>query len=264
MLPLKDVNPTTRTAWVTIGLIVLNVVIFLLWEPTFQSQAKQETFFFCRAEIPYEVSHTTSLAQGGAGARHAIAQDYGPKAAAPLQRYLQQQCPNKNWLLSILVAMFLHGGWLHIAGNMLYLWIFGNNVEDRLGALPYLAFYLLGGIAASALELAFGPNSTVPTLGASGAIAAVLGGYIVLFPKARVKTLVFFFFITWIELPASVVLGVWFVLQLFSGVGSVGGQMSDVAYWAHVGGFVFGLAVAWLFYRGRGARGLPEAAGYRY
>jgi membrane associated rhomboid family serine protease len=264
MIPLKDTNPTTRTAWVTIGLIALNVVIFLLWEPSFASQSRQETFFFCQAEISYEVTHTTSLAEGGSGARSALAADYGRKNAAPLQRYLQQQCPNKNWWLAVFVSMFLHGGWLHIGGNMLYLWIFGNNVEDRLGALPYLGFYLLGGLAASALQIAFGPSSTIPSLGASGAIAAVLGAYFVLWPRARVKTLVIFFFITWIEIPASVLLGFWFVLQLFSGVGSISGQTSDVAYWAHVGGFVFGLLVAWLFYRDRGTRGLPETRGYGY
>src|SRR5439155_4613178 len=119
-------------------------------------------------------------------------------------------------------AMFLHAGWLHIGGNMLFLWVFGNNVEDRLGPIPYLLFYLLGGVAAFALQLALAPNSAIPTLGASGAIAAVLGAYLVAFPRARVLTLVFFFFITLLELPASVVLGLWFVLQLFSGVGELG------------------------------------------
>src|SRR6266540_2374863 len=162
---------------------------------------------------------------------------------------------DKNVNLSILVAMFLHGGWLHIGGNMLYLWIFGNNVEDRLKPGLYLVFYLLGGLAATGLQLAIGPASTIPNLGASGAIAAVLGSYLVLFPHARVYTLVIFFFITTIELPAVALLGFWFILQLFSGVGSVGADVSGgVAYWAHVGGFAFGAAVTWLFFRDQGER----------
>jgi membrane associated rhomboid family serine protease len=160
--------------------------------------------------------------------------------------------------MSIFVAMFLHGGWLHIAGNMLFLWIFGNNIEDRLGYFVFPAFYLLGGVAAAGLQLAFDPNSAVPNLGASGAIGAVLGAYAVLFPHARVTTLVIFFFITVIEIPAAYVLGGWFLLQIFSGVGQLGIDVNaGVAYWAHVGGFGFGAIVALLFYRRRG-RGRPE------
>ena len=118
--------------------------------------------------------------------------------------------------------MFLHGGWLHIGGNMLFLWVFGNNVEDRLGYLVYPLFYVLGGLAAAGLQIAFAPDSTIPSLGASGAIGAVLGAYAVLFPNARVTTLVIFFFITVVEVRAILVLGVWFLLQLFSGVGQLG------------------------------------------
>jgi membrane associated rhomboid family serine protease len=150
----------------------------------------------------------------------------------------------------VFVAMFLHGGWLHIGGNMLFLWIFGNNVEDRLGIVPYVLLYLAGGIAATALQVAIGPNSVIPNLGASGAIAGVLGTYLVLFPKARVLTLIFFFFITVIELPASLVLGAWFVLQFFSGIGSLGSQVNGgVAYWAHVGGFALGVIAAVTIFR---------------
>ena len=255
MIPIRDMNPTRRFAWVTVGIIAANVAIFLLWQPTFQSEDKQQTFFFCRAEIPYEITHQTSLARGGLGAREAIETDFSasPQEAAALQRFLRGQCANKSWWGSVFVAMFLHGGWLHIAGNMLFLWIFGNNIEDRLGRVSFLVFYVLGGLAAAALQLAFGPSSAVPNLGASGAIAAILGAYLVLFPRARVYTLVFFFFITAIELPALVVLGAWFVLQLFSGVGGLGTQVNGgVAYWAHVGGFLFGMTGAWLFFRGRG------------
>jgi membrane associated rhomboid family serine protease len=255
VIPIRDMNPTRRFAWVTVGIIAANVAIFLLWQPSFQSEQKQQTFFFCHAEIPYEITHQTSLANGGAGARLAIETDFriSSQQAAALQQDLQGACGNKSWWESIFVAMFLHGGWLHIAGNMLFLWIFGNNVEDRMGRVSFVVFYLLGGLAATGLQLAFGPSSAVPNLGASGAIAAILGAYIVMFPRARVYTLVFFFFITAIELPAVVVLGVWFVLQLFSGVGGLGTQVNGgVAYWAHVGGFVFGMLGAWLFFRRRG------------
>jgi membrane associated rhomboid family serine protease len=235
-------------------------VAFLLWQPTFETGRRaavdQQTFYWCHAAIPFEVTHETSLAEGGAPASRAIDRAYGPNSG--LQPYLQRQCPAKGWLASIFVAMFLHAGWLHIGGNMLFLWVFGNNVEDRLGPLPYLLFYLLGGVAAFALQLALAPTSAIPTLGASGAIAAVLGAYLVAFPRARVLTLVIFFLITLVELPAYLVLGLWFVLQLFSGVGELGTAVnSGVAYWAHVGGFVFGVGVGLLFLRGRGREAFP-------
>jgi membrane associated rhomboid family serine protease len=256
MLPLKDRNPTRRVPFVTIAIIAVNVAAFLLWQPTFESGPRatldQQTFYWCHAAIPFEVAHQTDLAEGGTAARLAIQESYGASVAVDLQAYLQQTCPAKSWLESIFVAMFLHAGWLHIGGNMLFLWVFGNNIEDRLGPFVYLAFYFLGGIAAFLLQLALAPNSAVPTLGASGAIAAVLGAYLVAFPRARVVTLVFFFFITLLELPAYVVLGLWFVLQLFSGVGELGTAVnSGVAYWAHVGGFAFGAIVGLLFLRGR-------------
>src|SRR5437867_3225340 len=237
MLPIKDLNPTTRTAWVTIGLIAANVVIFLLWQPTFSnSDIKQELFFFCHAEIPWETTHQTSLAQGGSEAVAAINNDQIGIPGQALQQALQEGvhgrtssgqrvdvpgCPHKSWWQSIFVAMFLHGGWLHIGGNMLFLWIFGNNVEDKLGPILYLLFHIGAGIAASVGQLLIDTNSIVPNLGASGAIAGVLGAYIVMFPRRRVLTVVFFFFITAIWLPAWAVLGAWFILQLFNGVGAV-------------------------------------------
>ena len=253
MIPIRDSNPTRRIPFVTLALIAANVAVFVFWQPTFGTQGEQQLFYFCHAEIPWETSHQTNLAQGGAEAHDALEADFGPGNAAVIQRAVQQECPNKSWLASIFVAMFLHGGLLHIGGNMLFLWIFGNNVEDRLGYVVYPLFYVMGGLAAAGLSLAFGPNSTIPSLGASGAIGAILGAYLVLFPRARVLTLIFFFFITWIELPASVVLLAWFALQLFSGVGQLGTHVSGgVAYWAHVGGFGFGALVAWVFYRRRG------------
>jgi membrane associated rhomboid family serine protease len=257
VIPIRDINPTTRTAWLTMAIIAVNVAIFLLWEPTFAGQEKQEEFFFCNAQIPYELTNQTTLADGGAEARRAIAGSFGAaeSESAGLQEFLRQNCPEKSWLASVFVSMFLHGGWLHIAGNMLFLWVFGNNVEDRLGRITFLLLYVLGGLAATGLQVAFDPNSAVPNVGASGAIAAVLGSYLVMFPRARIHTLVIFFFITFLELPASFVLLAWFVLQLFSGVGGMGNQLGGgVAYWAHVGGFVFGLAVTWAFFRSRGQR----------
>ncbi len=255
MIPIRDANPTRRLPVLTLALIAANVAVFLLWQPTFGSEGEQTTFFYCRAEIPFEVTHQENLAEGGEEARVAIDEDLGPGTGAQIQPALQQECPNKSWLASLFVAMFLHGGWLHLAGNMLFLWIFGNNVEDRLGYVVYPLFYVLGGLAATGLQVAFGPDSTIPSLGASGAIGAILGAYLVLFPGARVLTLIFFFFITWVELPAIVVLGVWFVLQVFSGVGQLGSELTGgVAYWAHVGGFAFGAIVAWLFYRRRRIR----------
>ncbi|MCI0634888.1 MAG: rhomboid family intramembrane serine protease [Actinobacteria bacterium] len=248
MIPIRDANPTRRVPLITLALIAANVAVFLFWQPSFGTQEEQQVFYFCQAEIPWEVSNQENLARGGLEARLAIAEDYG--RGTQLQALLQQECPDKSWLASVFVAMFLHGGWFHLAGNMLFLWIFGNNVEDRLGYVVYPLFYVMGGLAAAGLQLLFGPNSTIPNLGASGAIGAILGAYLVLFPRTRVLTLIFFFFITWIELPASFVLLAWFVLQIFSGVGQLGTDVGGgVAYWAHVGGFGFGALVAWLFYR---------------
>jgi membrane associated rhomboid family serine protease len=254
MIPLRDTNPTRRFAYVTFALILANVGIFLAWQPTFGSDVEQQTFFFCQAEIPWEVTHRTNLAHGGALAAETLTEQLQTDGSQ-VQAFLAERCPAKSWLLSVFVAMFLHGGWLHIAGNMLFLWIFGNNVEDRVGVVSYVLLYISGGLAAAALQIAFGPDSVIPNLGASGAIAAVLGAYIVMFPRARVLTLVIFFLITAVELPAFIVLGVWFFLQFFNGVGSLGQELnSGVAYWAHVGGFALGVAVAYLFFpRDRGS-----------
>ncbi|MGH2590211.1 MAG: rhomboid family intramembrane serine protease [Actinomycetota bacterium] len=274
MIPIRDSNPTRRVPVLTLGLLAANVAIFLFWQPTLGGDdVEQQIFFFCNAEIPFEVSHQENLAEGGAEARRALDEDFlrpgqPPGAGEQIQAIVQQECPDKSWLASIFVAMFLHGSWLHIAGNMLFLWVFGNNVEDRLGYLVFPLFYVMGGIAAAGLQLAFDPSSTIPSLGASGAIGAVLGAYAVSFPHARVTTLVVFFFITVVEVPAVFVLGAWFVLQVFSGVGQLGIDVGGgVAYWAHIGGFGFGAIVAWLFYRRPGparpeARGIPARPDY--
>jgi membrane associated rhomboid family serine protease len=150
--------------------------------------------------------------------------------------------------LTLLSSQFLHGGWLHLLGNLLYLWIFGNNVEDRMGRAGFLLFYLVGGVVAGLTQVAIDPESTIPTIGASGAIAATLGAYLVFFPGAKVTSLVFLgFFYQLVRVPAAIVLVLWFVLQLLDGIGSLGlSQGGGVAFFAHIGGFVFGAAVAWL------------------
>lgn len=168
------------------------------------------------------------------------------------------------WWLTIITSMFMHGGLLHIAGNMLFLWVFGNNVEDSMGRLRFIAFYLLAGAVAVYAQSMLDPSATTPTIGASGAVAGVLGGYILLYPHARVVTLVIvIFFVTLVEIPAAILLGIWFVLQFLPVVGQVAvpelAADGGVAYLAHVGGFVFGLALIRLFVAGRRS---PAPAGW--
>jgi membrane associated rhomboid family serine protease len=260
MIPLRDDNPTSHFPVMTLLIIALNVVAFLFWEPIFasgrQGEAQQQTFFFCHAVIPYEIIHHTSLGHSGMSGQTAIADGFHePLAEARSdQQFLAQRCGNKSWLASIFEAMFLHAGWLHIGGNMLFLWVFGNNVEDKLRPVGYLLFYLAGGIVATAVQVALvhtGTNALLPNLGASGAIAGVLGAYLLMFPRRRVLTLVIFFLITVVYIPAYIVLGAWFVLQFFNGVMAISRNVNaggGVAVWAHIGGFAFGLLIAGLFF----------------
>ncbi len=204
MIPLRDTQPSNSVPLVTISIIVTNVLIFL-----------------------YEISlDEFSL-------NHLIAA-YGV-------------IPDRLQLSTLITSMFLHGGWLHLIGNMWFLWIFGDNIEDILGKGKFLLFYLLCGIAAALAHVLMNPFSRMPTVGASGAIAGVMGAYMVKFPHARVLTLVpIFIFITTYELPAFVVLAYWIVIQVFSGAASVGYShlsREGVAWWAHVGGFVAGMAL---------------------
>lgn len=216
MIPLRDDNPRSSVPFVTYTLVFVNVLAFL-WElslgPQLGTALQQIAFIPARFWVPGYV---------------------GPD------------------LLSMLFSMFLHGGFLHIGSNMLYLWVFGDNIEDRLGHGKYLLFYLLCGYLATMAHAFFNGGSTVPAIGASGAIAGVLGAYLVLYPHARVMTLIpIFFFIMLRHIPAVFVLGIWFVLQLFSGVGSLGVRdaqdLGGVAYFAHIGGFVAGVALIFLF-----------------
>ena len=239
MFPLKDNIPTLRFPVVTVALIALNVISYFFWQKGGISLGDPSSRdYLCQlydyAEIPYELTHPGD--------------QIGVQGCAP---------PTAPTWLTLFTAMFMHGGLLHLGGNMLFLWIFGNNVEDSMGPVRYVAFYLLGGIAALALQVAVSPDSTTPTLGASGAIAGVLGGYILIYPRARVLTLVFLIiFFTFIELPAYFFLFIWFAQQaIFGAIGLTDPTNSGggVAYFAHVGGFLFGLAAIKLFATRRSA-----------
>jgi membrane associated rhomboid family serine protease len=151
---------------------------------------------------------------------------------------------------TVITSMFLHGGFLHLLGNMWYLWLFGDNVEDAMGRARFLVFYLLSGVAAALAQVLMGPGSRIPMVGASGAISGVLGGYILLYPHARILTLIPIFFIAQIvEVPALIMLGLWFLIQLMSGLGSLGFEAGGVAWFAHVGGFLAGMGLVWIFRR---------------
>jgi membrane associated rhomboid family serine protease len=236
VIPIKDNIPTDRFPFVTLALIVINFVAYYLairhGGSFFSGPDTQEVVKY--GAIPLTLTHpgwhcavVPVGAQAGIGCVH-----HSLPGTLPAWE-------------TIFTSMFMHASLLHIGGNMLFLWIFGNNVEDALGPVKYLLFYLVGGIAALALQVAISPGSGVPTLGASGAIAAVLGGYIVLYPRAKVLTLVIIIlFFTVIELPAWVMIGIWFVEQAAFAAANLThptGGAGGVAYFAHVGGFAFGL-----------------------
>ena len=233
MIPLKDNIPTDGFPLVTLGLVLANVVVYILvirhGGSIISGPDTQEVVKY--GSIPYALSH-------GLGEHCGLIDSGRVLACGKLAR--PGTLP--AWETAF-TAMFMHASIIHIAGNMIFLWIFGNNVEDALGRIKYLTFYVAGGVVALALQVAVAPNSSAPTLGASGAIAAVLGAYIVLYPRARVLTLVLIvFFITVIELPALLVLGVWFVEQaVFGATNLITPAGGGVAYFAHIGGFVFGL-----------------------
>ena len=247
VLPVHDVNPTRRTPVVTYLLIAVNVIAFLLspvashivgGSPAAE-QCRQVAFFDRYAAEPREVLTGQQQPQAATGQ---VGQD--PRTGQ-LGCEARRPAPfHKTPFVSVLTAMFLHGGWLHLLGNMLFLYVFGNNVEDRLGRLRYLAFYLGCGYVATYGFSLFSPESTSPLIGASGAIAGVLGAYLVLYPRAKVWSLLTFFFFLPVRLPAWLVLGSWFVLQYgyFRGAGLAEG--SGVAYGAHVVGFVVGALLA--------------------
>ena len=240
MFPLKDNIPTRRFPVITVVIIVLNVVAYFGWQHGGLGLNNDEHLIKW-AVIPYEVTHPDKHCGTIDNFTKVVCGDSAELDAAGTEPAGDQ--PN-TWI-TLFTSMFMHGSLLHIAGNMLFLWIFGNNVEDSMGRVKFVGFYLLAGLAADAAQIGFDPNAPVPTVGASGAVAGVLGAYALLHPHARVVTLIFIiFFVTIVELPALLVLGGWFVPQVLSAASepAVGGGGGGVAYWAHIGGFLFGLA----------------------
>jgi membrane associated rhomboid family serine protease len=247
VLPLKDSIPTERLPWVTILLIVVNVAVYFGLQGGGILDGPNQSTVVHWGAIPYEITHPGDLCD-----------EVGQAIACEGQQGVTGSASDQppTWV-TVFAAMFMHGSILHLAGNMLFLWIFGNNIEDSMSKIRFVLFYLLGGLAALALQVVVEPNAAVPTIGASGAIAAVLGGYLLRYPKSRVITVIFIvFFFTVIELPAMLVLGFWFLQQIVFGAlewGTPGGGGGGVAYFAHIGGFAFGLAAIGLFAQRRAA-----------
>jgi membrane associated rhomboid family serine protease len=218
MFPIRDHNPSTGVPFVTIGLIVINVLIYLWGLGALETNRALAQFYFDYALLPVRLTN------------------------------------GENYT-ALITSVFLHGGLMHLAGNMLFLWIFGDNLEDEMGHLPFLLLYLASGIGASLAQVLGDPNSAIPVVGASGAIAGVMGGYLLLFPKARVDVLlILIVFIRVFPFPAWIMLGLWFTIQIFSGV-SVDTSSGGVAYWAHAGGFVVGLILTIPLWLKKGAHG---------
>jgi len=218
LLPLKDDNPTSSFPFVTIGLILANGLVF--YHQITLDFAESLRFLSQWGAIPYQITHGEALHDA-------------PLIPLPL---------------TLFSSMFLHGGFLHLFGNMLYLWIFGNNIEDTLGHFRFFLFYLVCGLFAAAVQVFSDPNATVPMIGASGAIAGILGAYLLLFPGARILTLFFIIiFVKLIRIPAIIILGFWFIIQLLS----AGTAATNVAFFAHIGGFISGLILVKLFQPGR-------------
>jgi membrane associated rhomboid family serine protease len=260
LIPLRDNIPSDRFPVVTVAIIAINVLVFLFLQgPSFSlsgGDAVETKPVVEYGAIPYRITHPSDecdLVPGRAttsGAEVLVCEgtpEYREAVQAGVPAENLSQPPA---FLTIFSSMFMHGGWLHIAFNMLFLWVFGNNVEDSMGRPKFVGFYLLGGVAAALAQVAISPDSTVPLVGASGAIAAVLGGYALLYPRARVLTIFFLFFIFFLEIPAMVLLGLWIFLQFLPAVGQLATPevgSGGVAYWAHIGGFLFGLAAIKLF-----------------
>jgi len=219
MIPLKDDAPRDTFPYVTIAIIIINIAVFL-YELGLGPRGMRY-FIYSVGAIPYEITHFSDI-----GVRALVAPP-----------------------LTLITAMFIHGGFFHLAGNMLFLWIFGDNIEDRLGHVKFIFFYLFTGIVASGAHVLAAPDSILPIIGASGAIAGVLGAYFVLFPRANVKTLIFLFvFVSVVRVPAVFFLGIWFLFQILSS-----GSATGIAWYAHIGGFVAGALIAKFFVKGGGS-----------
>jgi membrane associated rhomboid family serine protease len=243
MFPLKDSIPTRRFPVLTVVIIAACVFVYFfveggLWELGDKGNEKVLEY----GAIPYEITHPGKECARVPTGEIVCEGQPGVTGRAPDQ---------PAWYITIFTSMFMHGGLLHLGGNMLFFWIFGNNIEDSMSRWRFALFYVLGGLVAVLGQVVTDPNAAVPTVGASGAIAAVLGAYAVLYPRARVVTLIFIIiFFTIVELPALVVLGLWFLIQLLYGASELGqplGGSGGVAYFAHIGGFVFGMLLIRLF-----------------
>ena len=223
MIPLKDNIPTRTLPIIAVGFIFVNILIFLWQRFALQSAASEQIYRYY-GFVPHEfiVSLTSQW------------------TLVPYN------------IMTIFTSMFLHGGYLHLTGNMLFLWIFGNNIEDALGHMRFIPFYILSGLAAAIFQLSYDPSSDIPMIGASGATSGILGAYLVLYPFARIKTLVFFFIV---ELPAILLLTIWFFMQVLYST-----SMNGVAWYAHIGGFIFGLLTVKLFVRKPGRKSMPLRA----
>lgn len=246
MFPLSDrESPRSGHPFITWAIILACMAVFL-YELTL-SGPERDAFFFRYGVIPAELAHgqviTTVTTSAGT---------------------LDVATPVPDWL-TLFTSIFIHAGWVHLLGNMLFLWVFGGTIECKFGRLRYLGLYTAAGLAASWLQIAANTSSPLPSVGASGAIAGVLGAYILLYPYRRIRTAMFFFIITVVRVPAVYLLGFWFILQFFGGVASLGTEaQGGVAYWAHVGGFAFGLVTA-AVYRKASRQSLwprPEASQY--
>jgi membrane associated rhomboid family serine protease len=270
LLPIKDNLPTARFPILTVLLIAANVAVFV-WQisqpsgagsstdPHIAGLSQQDETILDYGAMPYRLTHPgkdcaveTELVAPGSARQDVVCQGSPEYERAQNEPEIRlQKLDSPPWWETIFTSMFMHGGILHIGFNMLFLWIFGNNVEDSMGRPRFLLFYLLAGVVAAYAQAILSGSSTLPAIGASGAIAGVLGGYLLLYPRARVLTLVFIiFFVTLLEIPAVIMLGIWFVLQFLPALGQVSTHATGgggVAYWAHVGGFAFGLAAIKLF-----------------
>jgi len=244
MFPISDsdLQPRSRP-YVNVTIIILCALAFV-YELVI-GDLEQTILFYKFGAIPNELAHGINYMEW----------------QTPIGNF-NIETPVPNWT-TMFTSMFLHGDWLHFGANMLFLWVFGDNVEDRFGHFRYLLFYLAAGVAAIWLQIAVDSTSMVPTIGASGAIAGVLGAYLLLFPFSRVRTAIIFFFIVFVRIPAIILLGFWFLLQFFSGIGTLGlaSQGGGVAYWAHIGGFLFGIAVVIVYKLATGRKIWPGGAG---
>ena len=233
MFPYRDDNPTVLTPYVTVGFIALNILVWVLVQGAgFSDQLAKSV---CELGlIPGELLGRVPAGEGVPIAPGVVCRVQGDP---------------QYW--TVLTSMFLHGGWFHLIGNMLFLWVFGNNIEDAMGHGRFVVFYLLCGVVAAGTQVVISPSSAIPMVGASGAISGVLGAYLLLYPRVRVHTLIFLgVFVTTVALPAYVMLGYWILLQLLGGLPALAGMESGgVAFWAHIGGFVAGMALISLFVR---------------